>query len=145
MVPGQFVAGQFVADNLSRTIRRKIKYKFHRISCFHFRNILFVNPASISGNIRFINPASIQQHNYFQYSSFQFATLVSSIPLPFQEIVISTLPLTFQKHIFITPASMSATLVSSIPLSFQETFFTSLPLPFRQHIFITPAGVFTKH
>src|SRR6218665_1954988 len=78
-VPGQFVAGQFVADNSSRTIRRgqfvakyKInfiestasisatlftpiplplqQYSFHQ-SRFHFINILFTNPASISAKL----------------------------------------------------------------------------------------------
>src|SRR6218665_2860095 len=85
MVPGQFGAGQFGADNSARTIRRwtirrpqftatirlaqfGAKYDINfiessafiqRYSFHQFRSkILFINPASISA-IFFINPASI--------------------------------------------------------------------------------------
>src|SRR6218665_2047704 len=61
--------GQLVADNSSRTIRRQIKYKFYRISRFHFSNILFIIPFPVQllfhhssfhfSKIRFIIPASI--------------------------------------------------------------------------------------
>jgi len=55
---GQFVLGQFGADNSARTIRRgqfgartlrrqECIINFRKTFSFHFTNILFINPASI--------------------------------------------------------------------------------------------------
>src|SRR6218665_3368572 len=95
-VPGQFVAGQFVADNSSRTIRRgqfvqnlKLifiesslllpfqQHYFHQ-SRFRFSNIILITSASISASLFFITPASTSAIGLYFSSIPQFVADISS-------------------------------------------------------------------
>jgi len=86
---GQFVAGQFVADNSLRTIRCGqfvAKYKINFIG----------STASISATLFSSIPLPLQQH-YFHHSRFHISYIFSSLPLPFQ-LHSSSLPISLPKH-----------------------------------------------
>src|SRR6218665_1891474 len=80
---------------------------FHQ-SRFHFSNIRFITPASIS------------------------AIFFSSIPLPFQQHSFHHSCFHFSNILFINPAFISATCFLHSSFHFSKTLFSSLRLPFQQ-------------
>src|SRR6218665_1773033 len=80
------------------------------MSRFHFSNILFVNPASISGNICFINPAS-NSKTYFHHSSFQLSNISFINPTSISG-----------NSLFVTPTFISATYFHHSVWGIHETF-----------------------
>ena len=120
-VPGQFVAGQFVGDNSSRTIRSGqlvAKYK-----------IIFIESTASTSATLFSSLPLPNQLYFLSHSCFHSATLLHHSRFHFRNI-----PL-------INTASISATLFSSLPLLFQLHFFHHSRFHFSNILLINPASI----
>jgi len=105
MVPGQFGAGQFGADNSARTIWR------WTIRRGQFGATIRLGQFSAKYDINFTESSAFIQQYSFHQSCFYLSNIL-----------------------FFNPVSISAILFSSIPLLFQQ-YFSLIPHPFQQYSF----------
>jgi len=93
--------GQFVADNLSQN-KILILWNFPLL----FQPHSFINPISSSATF-----SSLQlpvQHHCFHQSRFHFSNIRFITPVSISAIFFSLIPLSFQQHVFFTPALILA-------------------------------------
>src|SRR6218665_3622818 len=90
-------------------------------SRFHFINILFITPASISATFFSSLPLPFQQHS-FHYSRFHFRDILFITSAFTSATFFHYSRSHFSNILFITPTSISATLFSSFPLPLEQHF-----------------------
>src|SRR6218665_172134 len=93
--------GQFVADNSSQN-KILILWNFPLL----FQPHSFINPISSSATF-----SSLQlpvQHHCFHQSRFHFSNIRFITPVSISAIFFSLIPLSFQQHVFFTPALILA-------------------------------------
>src|SRR6218665_2431925 len=119
---------QFVIDNSSWTILRKIKYSFYRIFCLHFATFL----SSI--------PLPFQQHS-FHHSHFHYSNNTFNTPASISSTFFSSILLLFQQQSFHHSRFHFSNILFVDPVSISATYFHHSCFYFSNISFMNPASI----